>query len=145
MKTLALTLYTNNLPAQFAGTAQGFVVKIRPQYKDDKALHEHEYTHVKQWYKWLFAWLLITGLLVIGTYEQLGYALAPLAIAGVGVHGLLYLLVPSYKLHAEAEAYAVQVKHGADIDKMANGLATWYGLDITQSEAKAKIEEYLNA
>ena len=143
MDLSAVTLYTNNLPAQFAGTANAFVVRIKPQYKDDKALHEHEYTHVKQWYKWLFVWVLFAGLLVIGTYEQLGYALAPLAIAGVGVHGLLYLLFPSYKLHAEAESYAVQVKNGADIDKMAYHLATWYGLDITQAEAKAKIEGYL--
>lgn len=138
-----LTIYTDNLPANFAGTAQAFVVKIRPKYKDDKGLHEHEYTHVKQWYKWLFLWLLFTALLVLGTYEHLGLTLAPLAIAGVGVHGLLYLLVPSYKFHAEAEAYAVQVKNGADIDKMAYHLATWYGLGITQAEAKEKIQEYL--
>ena len=145
MKLPHLVVYTDNLPAHSAATAQAFVVRVKHKYKNDKALHEHEYTHVKQWYKVLFVWLLFTGLLVVGTYEHLGYALAPLVIAGVGVHGLLYLLIPRYRLEAEAEAYAAQVKPDrSDLNLMAYRLAhPMYKLGITQEQAKQKIKGWL--
>jgi hypothetical protein len=70
-----LTIYTDNLPPNVGGTAQGFLVKIRPKYKDDVGIHNHEYKHVKQWYKALAAWVAIISLLVIGTYDYLGHPL----------------------------------------------------------------------
>jgi hypothetical protein len=141
MKLPHLTFYTNNIQAGFAATAQAFVVKIKPEYKNDSGIHAHEYTHVKQWYRLLFIWLTAFAVAYFGGIVPNEYL--PLALVGVGLHGLLYLLIPSYKLETESEAYAEQVKHGADIDKMAFHLATWYGLDITQAQAKAEIEDWL--
>jgi hypothetical protein len=138
-----LTIYTDNLPPNVGGTAQAFVVKIRPKYKDDKGIHDHEYVHVKQWYRLLFIWLLAVGLAVASEWVPLEYA--GVAIAGVGLHGLLYLLIPSYRLEAEAEAYAAQVKPDrSDLDLMAYRMALpSYRLGITQEQAKAEIEDWL--
>jgi hypothetical protein len=143
MKLPHVIIYTDNLPPNFGGTAQAFVVKIRPKYKDDKGIHDHEYVHVKQWYRLLFIWLLAVGLAVVSEWLPLEYAV--IAIAGVGLHGLLYLLIPSYRLKAEAEAYAAQVKQDrSDLDLMAYRLALpSYKLDITQEQAKKEIEEWL--
>ena len=143
MKLPHLTIYTDNLPPNVGGTAQAFVVKIRPKYKDDKGIHDHEYVHVKQWYRLLFIWLLAVGLAVASEWVPLEYA--GVAIAGVGLHGLLYLLIPSYRLEAEAEAYAAQVKPDrSDLDLMAYRMALpSYRLGITQEQAKAEIEDWL--
>jgi hypothetical protein len=139
-----LTIYTDNLPPNVGGTAQGFLVKIRPKYKDDVGIHNHEYKHVNQWYKALAVWVAIIALLTIATYDDLGYAIAPLSIAGIGLHGLLYLFVRSYRLEAEAQAYAEQVKAGANLDDMANDLAgDSYKLGITQEQAKEEIQRWL--
>jgi hypothetical protein len=139
-----LTIYTDNLPPSVNGKTNAFVVRIRSRCKDDIGVHNHEYTHVKQWYKMLTIWLMFSALLVAGTYENLGYALAPVAIAGIGLHSLLYLFVRSYRLEAEAQAYAEQVKSGANLDDMANDLAdASYKLDITKEQAKEEIQRWL--
>lgn len=145
MKLPHLTIYTDNLPPNVGGTAQAFVVKIRHKYKDDVGIHNHEYTHVKQWYKAMAAWVAIIALLTIATYDDLGFALAPLSIAGIGLHGLLYLFVRSYRLEMEAQAYAAQVKPDrSDLDLMAYRMALpSYRLGITQEQAKAEIEDWL--
>ena len=143
MKLPHLTIYSDSLPPTLGGTAQAFVVKIRPKYKDDKGIHDHEYVHVKQWYRVLFVWLLAVGLAIVSEWVPLEYA--GVAIAGVGLHGLLYLLIPSYRLEAEAEAYAAQTKPDrSDLDLMAYRLALpSYGLGITQEQAKTEIERWL--
>lgn len=141
MKLPHLTFYTSNIQAGFAGTVQAFVVKIKPEHKADKGLHAHEYTHVKQWYRWLLLWVLAIGLALLG--EALPLDFAPVIIAGVGIHGILYKFIPSYRLEAEGEAYAAQVLEGADLDKMAWFLAHKYDLDITEHEAKQEILAWL--
>jgi hypothetical protein len=140
-----LTIYTDNLPPNVGGTAQGFLVKIRPKYKDDIGIHNHEYQHVKQWYKAMAAWVVFSMLLVAGTYDNLDYSLAPLIFAGVGVHGFLYKFVRSYRLEAEAQAYAEQVKSGANLDDMAYRLVAndYYKLGITQEQAKVEIQRWI--
>jgi hypothetical protein len=139
-----LTIYTDNLPPNANGSTNAFVVRIRSAYKDDIGVHNHEYTHVKQWYKMLTIWLMFSALLVASTYESLGYALAPAAVAGIGLHSLLYLFIRSYRLEAEAQAYAEQVKAGASLDDMANDLAgDSYKLGITQEQAKEEIQRWL--
>jgi hypothetical protein len=141
-----LTIYADNLPPNVGGTAQGPLVKIRPKYKNDESIHAHEYMHVKQWYKVLAAWALFSVLLVVGTYDSLGYSLAPLIFAGIGVDGLLYKFVRSYRLEMEAQAYAEQVKAGASLDDMAYRLIAndYYKLGITQEQAKEEIQRWLN-
>jgi hypothetical protein len=139
-----LTIYTDNLPPNVNGRTNAFVVRIQPRCKDDVGVHNHEYTHVKQWYKVLAIWLAFSALLVAGTYDSLGYTLAPIAVAGIGLHGLLYMFVRSYRLEAEAQAYAEQVRSGADLDDMANDLAgDIYKLGITQEQAKEEIQRWL--
>jgi hypothetical protein len=92
----------------------------------------------------LAIWLAFSALLVAVTYDSLGYTLAPVAVAGIGLHGLLYLFVRSYRLEAEAQAYAEQVRSGANLDDMANDLAgDIYKLDITQAQAKEEIQRWL--
>ena len=146
MKLPHLTIYTDSLPPNVGGTAQGFLIKIRPKYKDDVGIHRHEYTHVKQWYKAVAAWVAIIALLTVATYADLGYTLAPLALAGIGLHGALYLFVRSYRLEAEAQAYAAQVKPDrSDLDAMAARMVLndHYRLGITQEQAKEEIQRWL--
>ena len=103
--------YTENIKKGFAGYARLWFIRIRPIYKNDKGLLEHEKTHVKQFWH---------------TF---------------GFHGILYLLPKSYKLDAEIEAYKVQLEYVSlemkDITriKFANRIATMYNLNISEKEA----------
>ena len=101
--------YTDNMDENFAGITRAFVISIRPKYKDDKGLLEHEKTHVRQWYKTL------------------------------GLHGLLYAFWRTYRLNCELEAYKEQMQYAPDlkvaVDKFADFLANKYGLDITIDRA----------
>lgn len=109
-----LTFYTNRVPEPFAGYAIGPVILIVPSRKDDRPLYLHEVQHVKQ-----FFWTL-------------------------GLHGLLYHFVRRYRLWAEATAYAVQVRAGDDLDRMAGFMARdVYRLDITQERARREIHSYI--
>lgn len=87
--------------------AIGPVIKILEKYRDDRGIYEHELLHVKQW---LFT---------------------------LGIHSLLYLLVPRYKLWAEVQCYREQAKHYPDDRRplFAHFIATSYGLKITEAEA----------
>ena len=144
MKLPYLTFYTDNLPPNTGGTAQGPVVKIKNKYKEDAGLHAHEYTHVKQWYRMLGAWLVMVAIATVATFDLYGYLLAELSVAGIGLHGLLYLVFSRYRLMAEAEAYAAQVKPDkSDLDLMAYRLSMGYDLGISVTEAKKEIEARL--
>ena len=61
------------------GKCWGIICTIRPQYKSDEALIQHELTHCKQWYR---------------TF---------------GIHGIWYHISDKYKLKCEVEAYQVQL------------------------------------
>ncbi len=105
-----LCFYTNfGVPNGSAGCARGPVIFIRPQYKDDRGLYKHEFTHVKQWLRTL------------------------------ALHSFLYLLWPAYRLKSEVEAYKVQLQYCNDIElntrRFARFIATKYDLDITDEEA----------
>jgi hypothetical protein len=44
--------YTNRfIPRRFAAHTRGPVIFIRPEYRDDHGLLEHEIVHVRQWYR----------------------------------------------------------------------------------------------
>lgn len=58
----AFVTYTDDLPDNVGGRANGLRVRIRPRFKDDLGLHEHEYEHVRQWYRGLLPWLRMTHL-----------------------------------------------------------------------------------
>lgn len=99
-----------------AGNTKAWIIRIRPKYRYDIGLLNHEITHVKQF------WLTL------------------------GFHGLLYLLVKPYKLWAEILAYRVQLKWVADVlkevnmRKFANRISTRYGLNISEEEAYNKLK-----
>jgi hypothetical protein len=54
-----------------------------------------------------------------------------------------YLLSREYRLACEAEAYAISVSHGVDIDDCADFLSKNYWLCVSPEEARHAIEQYL--
>ena len=72
--------YTTDLPPNSNGCANGPIIRIRPAYKGDEGLKQHEICHVHQWWRTL------------------------------GLHSLLYLVSKRYRLRAEVEAARRDVK-----------------------------------
>ena len=116
-----LLFYTEKLPAGCGGCANGPIIRIRPRYRNDKGLHEHEAEHVRQWWRTL------------------------------GLHSLLYLVSRKYRLWAEVAAYRVQLQNppakdtgeqiGCYVELYSTALADKYGLDITAAAARARLME----
>lgn len=75
----AIVIYTDRVPRGSAGVANAFVVRIRPDYRDDRGLLVHELEHVRQW------WVMPV------------------------ISDLLYLFSRRYRLWAEVRAYRKQV------------------------------------
>lgn len=111
-------IYTDSLPKHVGGRqCFGFFSKIRPKYKDDIGLHEHEYTHFKQ--TWRLLWL---------------------------PHIVLTIFSKKYRMHIESEAFAEQLKHSdnkvRDLNWFSQMLATRYGIGCTIEEARKAIESH---
>ena len=60
----ALVRYTDDLPETVGGNAFGPYVRIRPEYKDDLGIHEHEFAHVQVF------WLTLGLSLVLGNFKR---------------------------------------------------------------------------
>ena len=104
-----ILIYTDNLPANVGGRANGPVIRIKNKYRDDKGILEHEKCHVRQWWRTL------------------------------GLHGLL-TFHKGYKFRIEVEAYKEQLKYSPGNEELfAHFIATNYGLNVTQAEAKAAL------
>jgi len=101
----------DNIPTGSAGYAKAWFIRIRPEYEDDKALLEHEKTHVWQFWRTL------------------------------GFHSLMYLLIKRYRLASEVEAFRVQLTFCNEWDKeinrqkFAERIATKYGIKISVEDA----------
>ena len=109
-----MIFYTDRfVPASARGCCRGFVIFVRPQYKDDRGLLEHEKVHRRQWLRTL------------------------------GLHSLLYLFVPEYKLAAEVEAFKEQSHYYNDdrLPYFAKIIATRYGLNVTEENALKLLRE----
>ena len=107
-----LIFYTDKfIPKDAAGCTRGPVIFIRPKYKDDKGLLEHENIHRWQW------------------------------VFTLGFHSFLYLLYKPYRLWSEVQAYKMQLRYppanGSDSYKLkyANYISKNYGLNVTSNEA----------
>ena len=131
--TYPLTFYVKSLPPNVGGRANGPIIRIRPEYRNDKGIHAHEELHVKQWYFWVAvgicaAWLAFTMGSIYWPYALL---------AGCVVHPLLYALLEDYKLWCEVQCYREQMKHYSDDRSLhfAKFLATHYDFDITVEQA----------
>lgn len=97
--------YTDQMADNQAGYARAWFVRIRPKYKDDKGLHNHELTHVAQFWKMF------------------------------GLHSLMYLASKKYRLKAEVEAYKEQLKYNPEHkDLYADFICKNYGLDVSKEE-----------
>ena len=139
-----MTFYTDCFMPDWVGArAIGPFVLIRPKYKDDKGIHAHEYTHVKQWYKWAALWAILVTLALL-VLPEAAYVIVPFYGLSVGIFPLMYALITSFRLESEVEAYAAQVNAGADLDKMAKHLADPnYKLGISEEEAKGELQKWL--
>jgi hypothetical protein len=110
--TYPLTFITDRfIPDNLAGCMRVFllpVVFIRPKYKDDIGLYQHELTHVKQAFRFIFP---------------------PL-------YGLLYMLSKAFRLRCEVEAYKVQAEYNPEhIELYAEFISKNYSLDVSVEEA----------
>lgn len=140
----AVTIYTDNLPEGTGGTQRFFVVRIRPKYKNDIKLHDHEYEHVRQWWVvTILSAMLISTMLYFYNVPLSQYLLA--LSASVSLYGLMYTVLRPFRMYCEASAYAKQVKEDkSDLDLMAFRLnLPMYKLNSTQEKCKAEIEKYL--
>ena len=104
----AFIFYTDNLPDGVGGRANGPVIRIRNKYKGvDEGIHQHELTHVKQWYRTILT------------------------------HGLLYVMFELYRLNSEVEAYKKQLEYSVnrekDLDRFAGYIAERYDLPFPKS------------
>lgn len=114
--TLRLIVHTDRfIPPAFNGRAIGPVVLIRPEFRGDPAVLAHEMVHVRQWWR------------------------------GMLIHSLRYLWSRSYRMRAEAEAYAAQIDSGGSPMGAALALSAHYDLGITPAEAAAEIDRYREA
>ena len=82
-----IVVYTDLIPTRFAGYTLGFVILLRPKFKDDIALLEHEKIHVNQFWR---------------TF---------------GLFGIAYKLSKAYRLKYELEAYTKQLEFCVDKEK----------------------------
>jgi len=107
-----IIIYTNKLPANNAGCANAFIIRIRPDKKGDRGLLEHEKCHVEQWW------------------------------STFGLHSVLYLISKKYRQGAEVCAYRAQLQYppaSLDVKRYRDiysiFIANDYGLPISKGEA----------
>jgi len=103
----AIIVYTDNLPQEWAGGwCYGPLILIRPRHKDNKGLLVHELFHSTQF------WLTL------------------------GIHGILYLLIPKYRYWSEIWAYRRQLKYSPhSAEWFSNVISTHYRLKVSEEQA----------
>ena len=104
-----LTIYTTTLTSEDKrGRTIGPIIFIHPKYQRDAGLMAHQKVHQRQWLRTL------------------------------GLHSILYLIIPPYRLSCEVEAYRAQLRYygGDKADQFAEFIATKYNLKISKDEAK---------
>lgn len=99
------------VPKDSAACARGPFIFIRPQYRANVGLLEHERVHVRQWYRTL------------------------------GIHSFLYLLSKRYRLNAEVEAYRAQARYYADDRRplFARFICDKYRLSVNYADVLADL------
>ena len=129
-------IYTDKLPDIVGGRATGFVVRIRPKYRDDAGIHAHELVHVKQWYTGLATGLAVAALMYFNAID--GWPLA--IIVGAVLHPLA-TASKRYTFWKEVVAYREQAKYYADDRRLlfANFISQNYGLNVTTEQAYAAL------
>lgn len=134
----AKIIYTDNLPEDVGGCANLLLIRIRNKYRDDTGIHAHEAEHVRQWYVGVLIGMLVAATLAMFPELTAWSEWCPAAlISGLGLHPLAYLLLPRYRLWAEARAYRIQLQHYPDDRSrlFAGFIATRYNLKISAEQA----------
>ena len=113
----ALVFIVDSLPPGVAGCANGPIIRIHKDWKNNVAILEHEKEHVCQWWKTLT------------------------------LHSFLYLFSKRYRLWAEIQAYVRQYDYLQDktnIDWIYKAIATKYKLNLDISYVKVRFQDALN-
>lgn len=135
----AVVTYSDELPEEVGVMVLTCFVVLRTKYRDDKGLHEHALEQVAQWY----AVAAATLLMALFAYVQ-GESVAALglALASVGMYGLLYRRWRKFRLISEAQAFARQMRFPdrkgdrLSLEQAARLLCSArYGLNLSSSEA----------
>lgn len=131
--------YSDNLALEFGGEAKGPFITIRPKYESDVGLHEHEKTHVRQWYAVTgFGWVVCALLaLLISPVFWILCSVAPF------LHQVFYRYVRPYRRWCEVQAYQQQIANGdyANSDFAVSALVEKYDLGLDSQEAKALLAD----
>lgn len=129
-----LLSYTDGMDEKNGGETKFFLAKIRPKYKDDKGLHEHEYLHVAHWWIIVLTWVIGCVAVWYLSGSLLALQLSPL---GLSIYGILYRFVPVFRLWAEVECYKLQAEFYKDdrTPLFAKYISENYGLDISKDNA----------
>ena len=123
-------------------------IRLNPEYKNDKGLIAHEYTHIKQWYAGLAVGLIITLLAYLAS-GRADYTFYTLMLAPFWKE-LGYTFIKPCRLFLELQAFAVQISiepkehQGAYVRAYAKSLADNYNLSITKEEAEQRLKSRLN-
>lgn len=147
-----LLRYTDNLPEGVGGHTWHSLplVEIRPAYAADVGIHEHELTHVAQWYAWLAVSVVIAAALALAGVLAAGDAVLNGVLIGAALNPLLYTAVPWVRLHAEVAAYRRQSQYYPDdtaeqrawrLDYFGIMIATRYGVKIDVAQAQQLLRE----
>lgn len=133
-----ITIYTDRLiPDRFGAVSAGPITLIRPKYKDDKGLHEHEAMHTKQWLVMAALGPLCAAIVYVGEIAvALPYLYEILLVPSL-FHGVLYKVSKRYRLICEVDAYREQLKAYPDdrTELFAGFLASKYDLDLDAATA----------
>lgn len=130
-----LVKYSDEVPEQFGGLASGPLIRIRPKYKGDAGLLEHEKTHVRQWYALTVLGLVSAAALVLLVSPELW----PTIGAAPSLHPLLYKFLRPYRRWCEVKAYRKQIAIGGYISNefAVTALVEKYALGLSVDEARA--------
>lgn len=133
--------YTEDVPNGHAGGSRFWMIWIKPAYKDDQGLFQHELEHVHQF--WIITGLMtsLLGILGLVFYPLLLIAL-PLCLT---VHNSLMTVCKPYLLWCEVRAYKKQLQFPpastGDVLQFKRTYAGFladpkmYGLNITVDKA----------
>lgn len=136
----ALIFTVRSLPKNFAGMANGPIIRIDSRYVNDIGLLAHEKTHVLQF--WVVSFLSALFILGLSVLYPLFLCCLPIVF---GVHGLLYLTLSPYRLWAELTAYRKQLSYSKNPDVSAElfgkFIASKYRLKISAESATYLLKE----
>jgi len=146
---LQFTQYTENIPNNFGGYTIGPWVRIRPKYKDDVGLHNHEYEHVRQFWVASFIGIFIMstltfGLFLTGNFQEYMYGFP---VLGFALPAILYTFFDQYRFQAEIEAYAIQLNtYGTKLipEWLITSIMTKYKLNVTKEQVISELAKRLS-